>query len=222
MIRPITIQRQSVLFSKTSSMALITSHKRQSSSLDAVSDYDNVEQSANSFQTDLQIRQRLLLSEDGDHDEICSGNGCINSNLNKVSPLTPFQRKVYTALCLVPEGYVTTYQSIGSYIHCSSSQAIGQALKRNPYAPIIPCHRVIKSNGTIGGFHGHTSGQYIASKISLLQNEGVEFIHHTNHSGKANVYIDPKCFFDFDSNMNKKLPSSEKTGRRLLLKKASR
>jgi methylated-DNA-[protein]-cysteine S-methyltransferase len=58
-------------------------------------------------------------------------------------PLTGFQRKVLQALCRVPAGHVTTYKHLAQSIHCCSNQAVGQALRRNPYAPTVPCHRVV-------------------------------------------------------------------------------
>jgi len=63
---------------------------------------------------------------------------------------TPFQQRVYSALKLIPHGKVTTYKLLGDFIGCKSAQAIGQALTRNPDAPLVPCHRVIKTDGTIG------------------------------------------------------------------------
>jgi methylated-DNA-[protein]-cysteine S-methyltransferase len=116
--------------------------------------------------------------------------------------LSPFQRSVYSALCSVPIGYVTTYQSIGRYIGCKSAQAIGQALKRNPYSypNVIPCHRVIKSDGTIGGFHGHTSGSMIERKISILQSERVRFKQTTStcNSTKGGFQVHPSCIYCFN------------------------
>ncbi len=52
-----------------------------------------------------------------------------------------------------------------------SVKLIGQALKRNPFAPDVPCHRVIASNGDIGGFHGERSGDMIDKKRQLLEEE---------------------------------------------------
>ncbi|MCB9807571.1 MGMT family protein [Candidatus Peribacteria bacterium] len=66
--------------------------------------------------------------------------------------MTPFQQKVYDALLLIPCGKVTTYKLLGDFIGCKSAQAIGQALTKNPHAPEVPCHRVIKTDGTIGGY----------------------------------------------------------------------
>ncbi len=93
------------------------------------------------------------------------------------SNLTAFQKKVYLALLKVPKGNVVTYAMLGKMIDCKCAQAIGQALKNNPYAPDVPCHRVIKSDLTIGGFHGKTSGKYIQQKLKLLTDEGVFFDH---------------------------------------------
>jgi len=89
--------------------------------------------------------------------------------------LTDFRKKVYLALLTVPEGNVVTYSILGRMINCRCAQAIGQALKNNPYAPDVPCHRVIKSDLTIGGFHGETSGKHIQRKLKLLAEEGVFF-----------------------------------------------
>jgi methylated-DNA-[protein]-cysteine S-methyltransferase len=106
-----------------------------------------------------------------------------------VVPLTAFQTKVYTALCRVPKGKVTTYKHLAEAIHIRSSRSIGQALRRNPHAPIIPCHRVVSSNRTLGGFHGHTAGPWLTKKEQLLRDEGVDF----DDEGR----IDANCIYSF-------------------------
>ncbi len=85
--------------------------------------------------------------------------------------ITEFQRKVYLELLNVPCGETISYKELGLRIGCRSPQAIGQALKRNPFAPDVPCHRVIASNGDIGGFHGERSGEMIDRKRQLLDEE---------------------------------------------------
>lgn len=85
--------------------------------------------------------------------------------------ITDFQRKVYLALLEVPRGETISYKELGLRIGCRSAQAIGQALKRNPFAPEVPCHRVIASDGSIGGFHGQSDGEMIEKKIRLLEEE---------------------------------------------------
>lgn len=91
------------------------------------------------------------------------------------SRITEFQRKVYLALLDVPRGATISYKELGERIGCRSAQAIGQALKRNPFAPDVPCHRVIASDGSIGGFHGERDGEMIDKKLKLLHSEGVDF-----------------------------------------------
>lgn len=85
--------------------------------------------------------------------------------------ITEFQRKVYLALLDVTRGETISYKELGLKIGCRSAQAIGQALKRNPFAPEVPCHRVIASDGSIGGFHGQREGEMIEKKIRLLEEE---------------------------------------------------
>lgn len=74
----------------------------------------------------------------------------------------------------VPRGSVTTYQELAKALGIKSSQAVGQALRRNPYAPEVPCHRVVRSDGGIGGFQGCFEGSPVDRKIRLLREEGVE------------------------------------------------
>lgn len=85
--------------------------------------------------------------------------------------ITDFQRRVYLALLEVPRGQTISYKELGERIGCHSAQAIGQALKRNPFAPDVPCHRVIHSDGSIGGFHGQRDGEMIDKKRKLLEEE---------------------------------------------------
>jgi methylated-DNA-[protein]-cysteine S-methyltransferase len=86
--------------------------------------------------------------------------------------ITSFQTKVYSLTKQVPKGKVTTYGAIAKKLK-SSPRAVGQALRVNPFAPVVPCHRVIKSDGTIGGFGGETTGKKIQKKIAMLRKEGV-------------------------------------------------
>ncbi|KKT45977.1 MAG: hypothetical protein UX12_C0018G0011 [Candidatus Collierbacteria bacterium GW2011_GWC1_45_47] len=85
-----------------------------------------------------------------------------------------FAEKVYEAVKKIPRGKVTTYKEIGRLINSKGYQAIGQALRCNPYAPIVPCHRVVASDLSLGGFMGKKEGRSIKRKIALLRAEGVE------------------------------------------------
>jgi len=88
---------------------------------------------------------------------------------------TPFQRSVYEAVQRIPAGKVSTYAAVAAAIGCRSPRAVGQALKGNPFAPEVPCHRVITSALTLGGFRGSTGGEARQRKRRLLAQEGVDF-----------------------------------------------
>lgn len=87
-----------------------------------------------------------------------------------------FAEKVYQELRKVPKGKVTTYKLLASKLGTKAYRAVGSALKNNPYAPKVPCHRVIKTDGRVGGFMGKLTGEEVARKIVMLRNEGVEVI----------------------------------------------
>ncbi len=83
--------------------------------------------------------------------------------------MTPLAIKTYKLLKIVPAGRVTTYKAVADALGTRAYRAIGQFMKHNPYAPVVPCHRVVASDGTIGGFNGG-----IAKKIRMLRKEGVK------------------------------------------------
>lgn len=85
---------------------------------------------------------------------------------------TTFQVKVWKAMKRIPRGEVRTYREIAVQIgHPKSARAVANACGKNPYPPIIPCHRVIRSDGGLGGYSG-VGG--IETKRRLLAEEGVE------------------------------------------------
>jgi O-6-methylguanine DNA methyltransferase len=89
--------------------------------------------------------------------------------------LRDFQKRVLTLLTKIPKGKVTTYGEIAKAMgDVGLSRAVGNAVRDNPFAPTVPCHRVIRSTGGIGGYDGETSGEKVAKKIRLLQEEGVD------------------------------------------------
>ena len=72
----------------------------------------------------------------------------------------------------IPKGKVTTYGAIAKYLGKPGAvRAVGTAVGRNPFAPEIPCHRVVRSDGSIGNYSG---GEGVKTKIELLKKEGVE------------------------------------------------
>jgi methylated-DNA-[protein]-cysteine S-methyltransferase len=83
---------------------------------------------------------------------------------------TAFQRKVWDALARIPFGQTRSYQDIADEIgRPGASRAVGQANHHNPVAPIVPCHRVITSTGTLGGYGGGMD-----LKRALLDLEGAQ------------------------------------------------
>lgn len=87
--------------------------------------------------------------------------------------ITPFQQRVYLELLKIPPGETITYGELARRIGCRSAQAVGQALKRNPFAPEVPCHRVVAADGSLGGFNGRREGAALERKRRLLALEGV-------------------------------------------------
>ena len=83
--------------------------------------------------------------------------------------MNSFYEKCYEVLKKVPKGKVTTYKEIARALNSKAYRAVGTAMNKNPYAPMVPCHRVINSNGELGGF---ASG--LKNKIKILKLEGIE------------------------------------------------
>jgi methylated-DNA-[protein]-cysteine S-methyltransferase len=82
---------------------------------------------------------------------------------------SPFQQKVLRAEHGIPRGRVSTYQRIAGHLgHPRATRAVGTALAHNPFPIIVPCHRAIRSDGTLGGFQGG-----VEMKRVLLKMEGV-------------------------------------------------
>ncbi len=86
--------------------------------------------------------------------------------------ITDFQRRVYLELLNVPRGETITYGELARRIGCRSAQAVGQALRRNIFAPEVPCHRVIAADGSLCGFCGQREGDMIEKKQKMLEEEG--------------------------------------------------
>lgn len=97
--------------------------------------------------------------------------GYLSTILRRIerAPLTDFQKSVYRVVAAIPSGHTMTYAQVALRIgNPRAVRAVGSALNRNPFAPDVPCHRVIRSDGAVGGFaHGS------AAKERLLRLEGV-------------------------------------------------
>ena len=80
------------------------------------------------------------------------------------------EKRVYKKLMEVPKGKITTYGELAKAVGLKNGQrAIGRIMNKNPYPVIVPCHRVIKSDGKIGGY---AYGENI--KENMLSKEGIE------------------------------------------------
>ena len=87
---------------------------------------------------------------------------------------TAFQQRVWQAISDIPPGAVRTYGQLAKQLG-SAPRAVGQACGANPIALIIPCHRVVGSGGSLGGFMNAAAGDPITIKRWLLKHEGYRF-----------------------------------------------
>ncbi len=101
--------------------------------------------------------------------------------------MNDFAERVYELCRRVPKGRVTTYGDIAKALGTKGYQAVGNALRCNPYAPVVPCHRVVKSDGSIGGFKGKINDKEIEEKIKLLKSEGVKIKNNKINLEKYNI-----------------------------------
>ncbi|WP_049508253.1 methylated-DNA--[protein]-cysteine S-methyltransferase [Streptococcus anginosus] len=106
----------------------------------------------------------------------CYFNGdCPDFSSLVLAPVgTDFQQRVWAYLQTIPYGATVTYGQIAKELDVRSAQAVGGAVGRNPFSIIVPCHRVLGSQGQLTGYAGG-----LDKKIWLLEHEGVEL------SGKA-------------------------------------
>ena len=85
---------------------------------------------------------------------------------------TKFQQKVWAYLMKIPRGSVKTYSQVAKDIGKPLAvRAVANAIGKNPYAPKIPCHRVIRSDGSLGGYSGKGG---VKTKRFLLKKEGIK------------------------------------------------
>ena len=85
--------------------------------------------------------------------------------------ISSFRLRVYRELLNIPRGTTITYGELARRLGCGSAQAVGQALRHNPFAPEIPCHRVIAADGSLGGYNGSRAPDALARKKKLLEAE---------------------------------------------------
>ena len=86
---------------------------------------------------------------------------------------TKFQLKVWKYLKTIPKGQLRTYKDVAKAIKRPKAvRAVANAVGKNPFAPKVPCHRVIRSDGGLGGYSGPGG---IKTKKKLLKMEGISF-----------------------------------------------
>ena len=95
----------------------------------------------------------------------------LNRPSNNDSRGTKFQKKVWNYIKTIRKGTVKTYKQVAIGINRpKSARAVANALGKNPFAPKIPCHRVIRSDGSLGGYSGKGG---VKTKKLLLKREGI-------------------------------------------------
>ena len=82
---------------------------------------------------------------------------------------TSFEKDVILEVAKIPCGSVRTYKEIAKLLNSHAYRAVGTAIGKNPFPILIPCHRVIRSDGKIGDFRGGTP-----MKVEILKNEGIK------------------------------------------------
>lgn len=84
--------------------------------------------------------------------------------------LSDFEKSVYKAVVSIPKGKARSYKWVAGRIgRPGACRAVGNALNKNPYAPAVPCHRVVRSDGSIGGF-----ARGVRAKAGMLRREGID------------------------------------------------
>ncbi len=97
-------------------------------------------------------------------------DACMESVALDMQRITDFQRRVYAATRRIPPGQTRTYGELASELgNKNSARAVGHALGLNPFAPIVPCHRVLGAAGKPCGFSAHGG---VVTKLRMLQTEG--------------------------------------------------
>ena len=84
-----------------------------------------------------------------------------------------FNKRCYEKLLLIPKGMITTYAELANSLDSNAYRAVGNAMANNPNPILVPCHRVIRSNGSLGGY-----ALGVNKKIELLNKEGLIIINN--------------------------------------------
>ncbi|MBS3132983.1 MGMT family protein [Candidatus Woesearchaeota archaeon] len=94
-----------------------------------------------------------------------------------------FNERIWKMCKKVPKGKVTTYKELAKAVGTKAYRAVGNAMRTNPYAPEVPCHRVVDSRGHLRGFaHG------LKVKAKLLRKEGVKIKNNKTENFEKVLY----------------------------------
>ena len=96
-----------------------------------------------------------------------------------------FYKKIYSLLKKVPKGKVVTYKILARALHSKAYRAVGTAMRLNENVPIVPCHRVVNSNGSVGNYSGKGG---VKGKIRLLEKEGIKIKNNKIIDFKNKLY----------------------------------
>lgn len=113
------------------------------------------------FQAPSAFAEKMLAAVKSVYD----GNGAPHTLCLSMEHLPDYTRKVLEVTSLIPLGYVCSYGAIAKAVG-GSPRAVGNVMARNPFAPVIPCHRVVSTGFALGGY-----GSGLAMKLSLLKRE---------------------------------------------------
>ncbi|MGD8505103.1 MAG: MGMT family protein [Candidatus Bathyarchaeota archaeon] len=119
---------------------------------------------------------------------IFDGDGTSSKFKLEMKHLSDYAQKVLKCVSLVPVGYVTTYGAVAKAIG-GSPRAVGRVMATNPFPPLVPCHRVVRSDFTLGGFGGGVGMKWV-----MLQRE------NKGHSESMQIRVDGKSLSLFPIN----------------------
>lgn len=94
-----------------------------------------------------------------------------------------FNEKVLSLTKRIPKGKITTYKAIAQKLNSKAYRAVGNVLNKNKKPIIVPCHRVVNSDGCLGGY-----SRGIKEKIKLLKKEGIEVKNNKIINFKEKLY----------------------------------
>ena len=94
-----------------------------------------------------------------------------------------FNKRCYEKLLLIPEGMISTYAEIAKSLDSKAYRAVGNAMANNPHLISVPCHRIIRSDGSLGGY-----ALGINKKIQLLEKEGIKIKNNKVIDFKNKLY----------------------------------